>query len=258
MTAQEVYEHLLSRAAQRWEKTCDGLIAGDPAKPVRKAGVCFKLTAQLLAQAAAAGIDVIITHEPTFSHGDNRADAAPIDIRKWAMLDESGITLYRFHDHAHNTLPDTIHAGFLRDLGLNPVKAYPRESLGVCRYELAQPATPRAIAQLIEQTLGIEFVRIAGDPDFPVQTICLGLGSVGFDQLNVLLDPGCDLFITGECGEVCTCEYFRDACYFGEHKAILLLGHYSAEFSGMRLLAEQLNDLLPTEYLDSGEVYHRA
>ena len=41
----------------------------------------------------------------------------------------------------------------------------------------------------------------------------------------------------------------------GGKKAVILFGHFTAEYAGMRLLAQQLNDaILPTVYLHSGEV----
>ena len=75
----------------------------------------------------------------------------------------------------------------------------------------------------------------------------------------MLIENDCELFITGEVGEVCALEYVRDACYFGEKKAVILFGHFSAEYAGMHFLAEQLNStLLPTVYLHSSEVYSRT
>lgn len=256
MTAKEIYDHFIEQANKKWTETCDGLIAGDENKVVRKVGVCFKLTAEVIEKAVRSGIDMIITHEPTFSHGDDRKNAAKFDLKKWEMLDQSGLVVYRLHDHAHDTEPDYIHAGFIRALNLKIAHQYDRESLGVCRYELEEPTTTRKLAALIKEKLGVEFVRIVGKKDSPVKTICLGLGEVGFDQINCLIEPGCDVFITGEVGEVCVCEYIRDACYFGENKSILLLGHCSSEYAGMRLLAEELKrTMIDAEYIHCGEVY---
>ena len=106
--------------------------------------------------------------------------------------------------------------------------------------------------------MGIDFIRVVGDTEALIKTLCLGLGAVGFDQINKLFDPGCDVLITGEVGEVCIAEYVRDACFFGEKKALIILGHFSSEYAGMRLLAHQLDkQLIPTEYLHSGEVYSK-
>ena len=256
MTAREIFERLLDQSIGRWEVTCDGLIAGDPDKDVARIGTCFKLTAELIDRAKARNIDMIITHEPTFGGGDRRDDAFGLDNEKWKRLDESGIVVYRFHDHAHNTNPDYIHAGFIDRLQLPIAKKYDNESLGVSHYELLEPTTTRRLAELIKERMSSPLIRAVGDVDAPVKTVCLGLGSVGLKQFHYLIDPGCDLFITGEAGEVRVCEYVRDACYFGHRKSVLMLGHFTAEYDGMCLLAEKMSaDGLFAEYLHGGEVF---
>ena len=258
MKAKEIFQKLLSGSDEILDPTCDGLIAGDENKEVNKIGTCFKLTAELVCLAKSQGVDMIITHEPVFSHGDLRENAFPVDLKKWGLLDESGITVYRYHDHAHHRKTDYIHAGFIKALGLKIKREYPPESLGVRRYELDEEITAGQFAKRITDVLGVEFVRLVGKADFPLKTVCLGLGGVGFNQIEKLFSPGCDLFVTGETGEVCVAEYVRDACFFGENKSILILGHYSSEFSGMKLLAEDMNKTFGnTVFLDSGEVYRR-
>ena len=109
----------------------------------------------------------------------------------------------------------------------------------------------------MRERLGIEFVRIIGTDTQPVKTIGLGLGGVGFNQINVLFNPGCDVFITGESNEVVTEEYVRDACSFGEEKTLFIIGHYGSEYAGMRYLAEKMTEtMVPTVFLRGGEVYH--
>lgn len=257
MKAKDIYEILLRNAFEVWTNTCDGLIAGDENKDVRTIATCFKLTAELIQKAMDQNVDMIIAHEPVFSKGERREEAHGVDLKKWQLLDKSGIAVYRFHDHAHNTAPDYIHAGFIEALDLKIKHQFPRESLGVCRYELDETVTTRELGMRIKERLGVECVRIVGNDNYPLHTICLGLGSVGQAQIDILFEPGCDVFITGEVGEVCTDEYVRDACYFGENKSVLVLGHYSSEFAGMKRLAEELNRRVThTIFLESGEVYH--
>lgn len=257
MTAREIYESLLVGALSPWENTCDGLIAGDGDKNVKRIGVCFKLTAEIIDKAAGDGIDMIITHEPTFAQGDKTQELYGIDKMKRELLDKSGIALYRFHDHAHHREDDYIHRGFIEAVGLKVKKKYPIESLGVRRYELDEELTTRELAKRIQERLGVEFVRIVGRDDYPLKTVCLGLGGVGYAQINRLFDPGSDLFITGELGEVLVDEYVRDACYFGEKKSVIVLGHYSSEYAGMRYLADELcSKGFNAVFYTSGEVYH--
>ncbi len=256
MTAKELYESLLEGAISILDPTCDGLIVGDEDAEVKKVGTCFKLTAELIDKAVAEGVNVIITHEPTFSRGDRVDEFFGIDRLKYDKLIASGITLFRYHDHAHHREDDLIHAGFISSLGLNVVKKYPIESLGVRRYEFEEKLTPRTLARLVREKLNVECIRIVGDCDIELKKVCLGLGGVGMAQIDKLFDPGSDIFVTGEVGEVCVDEYVRDACYFGEKRAIMVLGHYSSEYAGMKLLAEKLNgNGIDSVFLEGGEVY---
>ena len=251
MTAKEIFEDLKNSATEVWTETCDLLSVGDENKTVKKAGTCFKLTAEVADMAIAAGVDMLITHEPVFSG----ICKTPTELEKYNRLNDAGVVVYRFHDHAHLTEPDYIHEGFIRDTGLKIAKRYPRECLGVSRYELEEPIKLTDLAENIGETLNLEYMRLVGKKDITVKTVILGLGAVGFDQFEYLNEPGGDLFITGCAEEVCDCEYVRDMAYYGAEKAVLFLGHYGAEFAGMRYLAEKMSEkYLPTEYFDCGEV----
>ena len=256
MKAKELYESLFEGVVSVMNPTCDGLIVGDENVEVIRVATCFKLTAELIDKAVEAGANVIITHEPTFACGDKSAEFFGIDKLRYDKLVGTGITLYRYHDHAHHREDDIIHAGFISALGLNVVKKYPIESLGVRRYEFAESLTPRTLAKLVREKLGVDCIRIVGDCDIELKNVCLGLGAVGMPQINRLFDPGSDIFVTGEVGEVIVDEYVRDACYFGKKRAVMVLGHYSSEYAGMRLLADKLNGRgIDSLFLEGGEVY---
>ena len=256
MTANEIFQKVLERANCIRTETCDGLIFGDESKTVNKVGVCFKLTVDVIRKAVEKSVDMIITHEPSFGAWDNIEGVFGYDIKKLELLKQSGITVYRYHDHCHDSTPDYIHEGFIRTVGLNIEKSYERDWLGISKYDLKEPITARELGLLIKEKLSLDAVRTVGNIDFPVKSIYLGLGSVGVKHVDFLREPGGDLFISGEIFEVCDLEYIRDACALGENKAVLLFGHYGAEYAGMRYFAEELNEsLIETVYLDSGEVF---
>lgn len=251
MTAKEIFDSLVNAADEVLEHTCDEICIGDENKTVRKACTCFKLTAKVADMAIAAGVDMIVTHEPIFS----RMCESPTELEKFNRLNDAGIAVYRFHDHAHLTTPDYIHEGFLRDTGIKVAKRYPRECLGVSRYELDQPIKLVELAKKIGKSLNLEYMRVVGKKDITVKTVILGLGAIGFDQFEYLNEPGGDLMITGCAEEVMDCEYVRDMAYYGAEKAALFLGHYGAEFAGMRYLAEKMSEkYVTTEYFDCGDV----
>ena len=169
---------------------------------------------------------------------------------------ESGLTVYRYHAHAHDREPDYIHAGFLDALGLKICRSFPLESFAVRRYELAQPTTAKEFSLRVKEKLNLEGVRLVGDPNTPVKTICLALGWLSVRAARSFLETDSEIFVTGEMDEAFSDACIRDASYLGYKKSILLLGHYGAEYAGMRLLAKDLNETVaPTVFLESGEVY---
>jgi hypothetical protein len=52
MKARELFEMLINSSPERWDTTCDRLIAGDGEREAKRVGVCFKLTAELISKAA--------------------------------------------------------------------------------------------------------------------------------------------------------------------------------------------------------------
>ena len=108
MKAFEIYNHLIQSSLKIWqEDTCDGLIVGDPNNEVRKIATCFKLTMALVDRAVAEGVDMVITHEPTFSREDPCTEYKyKLDKQRLQKLQESGLTVDRYHDQAHDREPD--------------------------------------------------------------------------------------------------------------------------------------------------------
>ena len=255
-TANEIFDALMS-GIERVTPTADGLISGDGEREVRRIVTCHKLTFDLLDRAKAARADMIVTHEPPYVDGNYPGAHIPVDVEKSHRIAESGIAVYRFHDHAHLAPADYIHEGFLRATGL---KVSPRTgefmSLGLRRYTLDEPMTARELAELCRDKLGAKHARVAGSAKRRFGSVILALGGIGYPQIKELAEPWCDLIVTGELNEVLELEHVKDICYLYGEKAVLLLGHYTAEYMGMRLVAERLRELgYDAECLDSGEVW---
>ena len=255
MTANEVYE-LLLEGITRLDPTADGIIAGDGEKEVRRIVTCHKLTFELLDRAKEAGADMIVTHEPPYVDGNEPGSHIPVDVEKSRRIAESGIAVCRFHDHAHAEEFDYIHEAFIAATGLPIAYRDERTSIGVRRYVLSEPLTARSLAEKCREALGATHPRVAGDADHEVSSVVLMLGGIGYHQIKLLANDGFDLIVTGELNEVLELEHVKDIRYLYGEKAILLLGHYTSERLGMRLVAERLCEKgLDAVYIDSGEVW---
>lgn len=240
-----------------YSKTCDTIKAGDPEREVRKVATAMFATPELIRQAAAWGAELIIVHEPTFySHYDNPMSSDPVYEAKLKLIRDSGVTIYRFHDHPHANYEDMICQGELKYSGLKGTwRKGPRYAVN--SLVLDTEMTAREIAKVLEEKLNIAHVRICGATDLPCRNVSLCFGTPGgvFEELQ---KKDIDVLLVGEACEWALGEYVRDASQLGMKKAMLILGHIGSERDGMRLLADIMQEKYPqleTKYFECGEVY---
>lgn len=251
MKAIEVLNKLNVYSAAHLPQTVDTLKAGDDEKEVKKVAFCFTATPEVIRNAAAWGADVLITHEPTYhDHFDNFVEN-PVTLAKRELLESTGMTVYRWHDHAHAAVPDVIHMGFLEAVGF-------KGTLDGRFFILDTPATARELARQIEQTTGIRHARIIGASDIPSVKVGMCLGACGDMVKDVLCNTDCQVVIAGEICEWKDGCFIRDAAELGMNKSIILLGHCASERDGMSYLTDIWNSMcpdVPGKYFETGELY---
>lgn len=257
MKAYEIMNDLFSLSGPLFsERTCDTIKAGDPNAEVTKVAVSMFATVDIVRQAKEWGAQLLIVHEPTYyNHWDEHTDDY-FEMEKRRIIEESGLTIYRFHDHPHCTDPDIITAGEIQYLGLDCAIEESSDRYPT-RLRLATPMTPRQLAKHIEDKLGIAHVRIAGAADVPCTSVSLMVGTPGGLEQE-LLRPATEIILTGEICEWGLGEHVRDAAQMGYHKAILVLGHIGSERDGMKYTAQILKERqshLDVRYFEGGEVY---
>lgn len=244
-------------------KTCDTLKAGDPEKEFNgKVAVTMFATPDVVRAAAAWGASLLIVHEPTYyDHWDSKETFEAqtgfkrviLDMKK-KVIDDSGLVIYRFHDHPHHAEKDMISMGEVKYFGLKGrwVKG---TQFGVNEFILDEEMNVRDVAKTLEKNLNIKHVRICGANDFPVKTIALVFGTPG----NLETELGrCDIALTGEICEWSQGEFAIDCAQLGLPKAILVMGHCCSERDGMRLLADAIPgnwEGVEAKYFESGDCY---
>lgn len=238
--------------------SCDTSKCGNPERTVTKAVVCMVATTDLIRKAVDWGAEMIITHEPVFHDGFDRIDKNdPVTAAKVKLLKESGIVVWRLHDHMHLCQPDMIAEHLAVHLGLNGAMEW-SEPRNVPRFRLNSPLTPLEIAEKMKQESFAEYIRLSGSTDHKCSLISLCCGQQGDNLYSELKDPEIDLVIAGEGCEWLHCEYARDAGMLGFHKALLFLGHIPSERDGMIYLSKQLQKNCPgveIRYFECGESY---
>ncbi|HVW84981.1 MAG TPA: Nif3-like dinuclear metal center hexameric protein [Bryobacteraceae bacterium] len=260
VTAGQVIERIKANIGIPWrEKTVDNIIAGSADTPVKGIATTMMATLDVVKRAAAAGRNMVITHESTFfSHQDNvdQLSQDPTYLYKLDFLKKNGMVVFHFHDHWHGRHPDGIATGMNRALGWE---------------KYADPQNPRRItlpeaplarfAREIEAKLNIRTMRVLGDPNLPVSRVMTSWGYVSqFPGIPFIAREDVDALVVGETREWELVEYVQDMISSGKKKALLLLGHVVSEQSGMKLCAEWLKPFVPevpVEFIAAPEPFWR-
>jgi putative NIF3 family GTP cyclohydrolase 1 type 2 len=255
------------------ERTCDHLMAGSLDHEVTKIGSTFMATVDVIREAAAQGVDFIITHEPTWFTGKDDTEWLQGDsvyLLKKQLIVETRMNIWRFHDHMHFDNDDGIFRGFDVETGWAKYRMAPDDSVPFFRkgrfdscYQLPK-TTLRELAAFFKAQFAMPFVRIIGDPAMPVErvSVLMGGGSLGLGNehmpMELMRARNLDVIICGEVTEWTLPAYVRDATQLGLNKAILILGHERSEEPGMKHLGAWLKPVtgdIPVVFLDAREPF---
>jgi putative NIF3 family GTP cyclohydrolase 1 type 2 len=255
LTAKDVIERIQKNVGVAWrDPTVDTIKSGAPGTRVRGIATTMMATLDVCQRAAAAGRNMVITHEPTFYSHEDKTDALrndPVYKLKQAFLDKNEMVVFRFHDHWHAHRPDGIAFGMARALGWD---------------KSADPQNPRQFrfdgmplaefASQIESKLKIRTMRVIGDPALRVHTVAANWGYAG--SLAPFTRPELDVLVIGESREWELIEYAADAVTSGRKSALIVLGHIPSEQAGMTYCAEWLKTFItevPVEFVPAAEPF---
>jgi putative NIF3 family GTP cyclohydrolase 1 type 2 len=258
-TAREIVERIKQHVGVPWsEQTVDTFKDGDPDTRVTGIATTMMATMDVLTRSAAAGRNLIITHEPTFY--DHLDPTEPLDAEhdavqaaKRAFIKAHGLVVWRFHDHWHRRRPDGIQAGMVRALGWESYARPEDESL----FQMPEITLER-LAGFLKSRLGIRTMRVVGDPAMKVTKIALLPGASGFPAHRHALQQDVDVLVIGEAREWETVPYVDDAVAEGRHKALVILGHIPSEQAGMDECARWLKTFVtdvPVEFVPAREPF---
>jgi putative NIF3 family GTP cyclohydrolase 1 type 2 len=235
LTANDVVERIKGQVGVPWrEPTVDTFKAGDPATRVTGIAMTVMATLDVLQRAAAAGRNLVITHEPTFfDHFDPtaglQAEGDAVATAKLKFIKDHNMVVWRFHDYAHRRQPDLIQTGTVKALGWTAFQDGSVPSL------IKMPETTlSSLAADIKRRLGAHALRVVGNPELRVTRVALVPGAAGFAMHKKALQrPDVQVLVIGEAREWETVEYVDDAVAAGQDKALVIIGHIPSEQMGM-------------------------
>lgn len=228
----------------RLEKTVDKLVAGNPEEELSGIATTFLATCEVIQNAASADCNLIISHEPVFyGHLDQIESSTTNRVikNKISLIRESGVTIWRLHDHKHRKAMDPVFHALANRLGWNE---YRNESN--FRIFRIPDINLRDLISRIKSKLGLAYIRYIGDE----KQICRKAGILvgapgGLRQIRFMDENDLDVLICGEINEWEISEYIKDANFQGLNKSLVIIGHEESERDAMVLLAERLKDIFP-------------
>jgi putative NIF3 family GTP cyclohydrolase 1 type 2 len=259
-TARQIVERIREHVGVAWRaETVDTFKAGDPGEPVTGIATTFVASQDVLERAARAGVNFVITHEPTFyNHLDRTGEMAsdPVVRAKQEFIGKHKMVVWRFHDHWHMRRPDGILEGMTRALGWDRYRDAQTPGL------FTLPGTTlEGLAADLAKRLNLRAPRVLGDPRMKVLRAALIPGAAGSEtHMAALRRPDVDVILVGEAREWETVEYVRDASAQGRSKGLILLNHVPSEEAGMEECARWLRTFVkdvPVLFIAAGEPFWR-
>lgn len=272
-SAQDLVKRIQDALGGEWPgNSLDGFKAGDPQHPVRGIATTAMATMAVLRQSQKAGLNLVVTHEPTFfgredgpahspATGRGRGPAPvsaedPVYLAKKDFIENNGMVVWRLRDHWKARKENDLTTGLAeslgwtryRDPGDNSVYAIPAATL---------EETVATIRRKLNLRGGL---RAVGDRRARVRRVLL---QPGLMPVKTMLErfSDMDLIVAGEVREWECVHYAADMNTAGEKRSLITIGRVVSEDPGMRSCAHWLKSVVsgvPIQWISAGDPYWRA
>jgi len=253
-------------------KTRDKVLYGETDKECTGIVTTIYASPDVIRKAHELGANLIIAHEALlWNHGDHREWLEETQnktyLAKKKLMDDYGITVWRFHDYIHSGIPykdgyiDGIFYGLAKETGWDD--AIINEDISGAVYLECPETTPREVAKLIKEKWNLSGLKCIGNMDAKVTKILVcGHVMEGGDS-NVLIKrvdkEDINLLLPLELIDFTLTEYIKDSAQLGFDRAIIAPGHFNIEEPGMKYMEKWMDKALPekikTTYVQAGDMY---
>ena len=271
MKISEVIDQIIARHPPVRPDTVDVVKYGDPDKECTGVAVTCYASVPVIRQCARLGVNLLIVHEPTFYSDRDETDYLaddPIYKAKTALLDETGLVIFRDHDRIHGGPPmkegkphmDGMFYGIMQELGWEPyLHKYPNMPL---IYHIPE-TTGQGLAAMFMEKMSLNGMRVVGDPDTVVRNVFICEHVFGDDRDRELIQiteaEDIDALISLEVVDWTLSEYVRDSAALGRPRVLLEMGHFNFEELGMGHMTSWLPEIvgpdIPVHFLPSGDSF---
>ena len=185
--------------AESWDNP--GLLAGRYDKEIKKIYIALDATTEVIEDAKRCGADMLLTHHPLIFKGIKKVNYEDFIGRRILTLVQADICYYAMHTNFDvmgmaDAAAERLMLSQRRVLDVTYEKDGVTQGIGRIG-SLKQPMPLDECAQVVKQAFGIEWVKVFGEPDRPVETVAICPGS-GKSMIGAALAGNVDVLITGD------------------------------------------------------------
>lgn len=231
-----IEEIVPSEFAEEWDNS--GMQVGDRDRQIKKIWVALDPLPQVISAACQEDVDLVITHHPLIFKSLTSIDVSTVEgfviqqaLDHRVAIFSAHTNLDRAKDGVNDILASRIGLSNTHSLSNDQVSGIP----GFGRIgELTQATSLSSLAQNLKQTLGIDYVKVAGNLDIRVKTVAVCSGS-GSSMVSAFLDSGADAFVSGDL------RYHDARTFEFAQKALIDIGHFASEHLIVESFTKQLD-----------------
>lgn len=236
--------------AEEWDNV--GLQVGGTDWPARLVWVALDPRPGIVAQAAEAGVDLLITHHPLIFKPLRSIDTATPTGLSIARALAARTAIYSAHtnldsarDGLNDLLAETIGLTGLRPMDPAPVEAGTGQGEGLGRIgRLPEAMDLAAFAARLKHLFGKEsLVRMSGRSDLRVETVAVCSGS-GSSLMSRFLGSEAQVFVTGDL------RYHDALDALDADRGLVDIGHFASEVIGVEMLVKRIKEAAGAAGLD--------
>ncbi len=232
---------------------CDGLKWGDPSQECTGIMVCWQATSEILREAAANGLNLVLSHEEPLwitadvSYGsisEIALEEKPGNLPRLKICRDANLVLYRSHDALDVWPEHGIGDQWINFLDFPP--ALPGHDVAKM-VELSGRVGVCELADRIREKHGLDYVQIAGDKERMVKRVGVLVGAFSWvPTLDILYQRNPDVVVVGEIREPDGLQYLYEL-----DLPCIMVGHAVSEEPGLEHFATYLQrefTMLPVAY----------
>lgn len=214
--------------AMEWDNS--GLLVGGMEQEIHKVLLSVDVTDEVIDEAIAHGVDMIIAHHPLIFRKIKRVVAEDLTGRRILRMVQHSIACYCMHTNFDimgmaDEAADMLGLNGAEVLDVTYEDDLSKEGIGRYGY-LKNNSTLLELGEHVKRVFKPEHVTLYGDLDAPMVKVAISTGS-GSDMVPLAIAAGCDAIITGDIGYHCALDAIAeglciiDAGHFGLEKIFI-------------------------------------